>query len=265
MFREPTINDFLDNVRWHLDRATAKTGGEVVAIRSRLAAKGMLQSSAAIIEIFGVVQKEFEAGTERALGELKRTMVRSRLDHGDLRQATVSCLTNFAIAMKSVTHSDQYRRLAGQAVDERLAAIDTYLTFAIRQFESGFLDPAEPERPNVSNSINVGTMTGSTIQQGSPNATQSVQFALKIDEAKTALAAFESAIKAVQLPRPHSDEIAADLQTIAAQLAKTSPSLTILQEAGRSLRNIVEGVAASLMTPSVVAVAPALWSALGLG
>jgi hypothetical protein len=56
-----------------------------------------------------------------------------------------------------------------------------------------------------------------------------------------------------------------DLHTIAAQLSKTSPSLVVLQEAGRSLRNIVEGVAAGLMTPGVLAAATALWIALGLG
>src|SRR5262249_6246003 len=109
------------------------------------------------------------------------------------------------------------------------------------------------------------TMTGSAIQHGSPGATQSVQFNLKIDEAKSALAAFEAAMKTVQLSKPQSDEVMAELNTISAQLSKPSPSLVILQEAGRSLRNIVEGVAAGLMTPSVLAVAPALWSALGLG
>jgi hypothetical protein len=183
----------------------------------------------------------------------------------DLRHTTVSCLENFAITMKALTRADQYRSLAGRAVDEKLAVLDNYLTFAIRQFDSGFLDPAEPERPTVNNSINIGTMTGSAVQQGSANATQAVRFDFKIDEARSALAAFQSAINAVQLPKAHHDEVAAELQTITAQLSKTSPSLTILQEAGRSLRNIVEGIAAGLMTPGVLAAAPALWNALGLG
>jgi hypothetical protein len=43
--------------------------------------------------------------------------------------------------------------------------------------------------------------TGSAIQHGSPGATQSVQLNLRIDEAKSALAAFEAAMSAVQLPK----------------------------------------------------------------
>jgi citrate lyase gamma subunit len=265
MFAEPTINDFLDNVRWHLAKAGDNARRAVDSVIARLAAAGVLQSGRAIIEIFDAVRTEFDAGIETAFGELKRTINRTSLNRTDLRQAAVSCLENFAIEMKSLTQADQYRRLAAQAVDERLNAMDRHLAFAIRRFDTGFLDPIEPERPNVNNSINIGTMTGSAIQHGSPGATQSVQFNLKIDEAKSALAAFESAMKTVQLPKAQLDEVTADLQTIAAQLSKASPSLAIIQEAGRSLRNIVESVAAGIMTPSVLALAPALWSALGLG
>lgn len=265
MFAEPTINDFQDNVRWHLAKAVERAGRSMASVTAQLASKGALNSGRAIILIFDAVRAEFDAGIETALGELKRTIKRTKLDRADLRQVTISCLENFAIEIKALTRADHYRSLAGQAVDERLTAMDHDLAFAIRQFDTGFVDPEEPERPNVNNSINIGTMTGSAIQHGSPGATQSVQFNLEIDEAKSALAAFEAAIKTVQLPKPQLDEVTAELSTIAAQLSKASPSPVILQEAGRSIRNIVEGVAAGLMTPSALAAAPALWSALGLG
>jgi hypothetical protein len=265
MFVEPTINDFLDNVRWHLAKAVDRAGRSVGSVTAQLNSKGALNSGRAIIMIFDAVRIEFDAGIDTALGELKRTINRTTLNRADLRQAAVSCLENFAIEMKVLTRADQYRSIAAQAVDERLTAMDRHLAFAIRQFDTGFLDPSEPERPNVNNSINVGTMTGSAIQHGSPGGTQSVQFNLKIDEAKSALAAFESVIKTVQLPKSQLDEVTAELSTITAQLSKPSPSLVIVQEAGRSLRNIVEGIAAGLMTPSALAAAPALWSALGLG
>ena len=265
MFREPTLNDFLDNLRWHLNKASRNAVHAVNACRAQLASSGRLQSSAEIIMVFDAVRNEFDAGIETAFGELKRTIKRTTLDRIDLRDATVSCLENFRLEMEALTRADQYRSLAAQAVDERLMAFDQHLAFAIRQFDTGFFDPDEPERPNVSNSINIGTMTGSAIQQGSSAATQSVQFNLNIDEAKAAAAAFESAIRTAQLPQKQLDEVTADLHTIAAQLSKASPSVAILQEAGRSLRNIVEGVTAGLATPGVVAAAPALWSALGLG
>jgi hypothetical protein len=265
MFAEPTINDFLDNIRWHLTKAATNAGRAVGSVQSELAARGALQSGRAVLMIFDAVRKEYDGGIETALGELKRTIARTRLDRRDLRQATVQCLENFTLEMKALTKADQYRALVGKMIDEKLGEFDDHLRFTIRQFDTGFFDPHEPERPHVNNSINVGTMTGSAIQQSSPGAKQNVEFKLNIDEAKAALSTFQASIEASQLPRQHLDEISADLRTIASQLSKTSPSLQILQEAGRSVRSIVEGVAASLLTPGVIAAAPALWSALGLG
>jgi hypothetical protein len=108
-------------------------------------------------------------------------------------------------------------------------------------------------------------MTGSAIQQGSPGAKQTVEFKVEIKTVEKALAAFESAIQTAELPPPKAAELMADVQTIKAQLAKPSPSGLIIQEAGKSLRNVVEGIAGGLLTPAVTAAGAALWSALGLG
>ncbi|WP_316227655.1 MULTISPECIES: hypothetical protein [unclassified Bradyrhizobium] len=265
MFAEPTINDFLDNIRWHLKKAGVDAGRTVAAIQAELASKGLLLSGRAVISIFDAVRKDFEGGINATLGELKRTIARTTLDRIQLRQMTIQCLENFAIEMKSLTKADQYRTLVGKLIDDRLREFDEYLSFAIRQFDTGFLDPPEPEVPSVNNSINIGTMTGSAVQQGSPSAAQTMQLGLKIDDAKAAAAAFEAAIQSIDLPISKKDEIVAELQTISAQLSKKSPSLTILREAGCSLRNVVEGITASAITPQLLAAAPMLWSALGLG
>jgi hypothetical protein len=136
----------------------------------------------------------------------------------------------------------------------------------LRQFDVGFRDPAEPEVPPLpSNSIIIGNMTGSAIQQGSPGAKQNVEFTLEIQAVDKALTAFESAVAAASLPQAKADELTADVRAIRAQLAKPSPSAIIIQEAGRSLRNVVEGIAGGMLTPGIVAAAAALWSALGLG
>jgi hypothetical protein len=213
MFAEPTIGDFLDNVRWHLNKASTNAAQAVNAVRAQLAASGRLQSGVEIIMVFEAVRKEFDAGIDVAFGELKRTARRTKLDRSDLREATVSCLENFTIEMKALTRAD-HRLLAAQPVDERLMAFDQHLAFARRQFDTGFLDPDEPERPNVNNSINIGSMTGSAIQHGSSGATQSVQFNLRIDEANSALAAFEAAMSTVQLPKTQLDEVKPTFRTL---------------------------------------------------
>jgi hypothetical protein len=99
----------------------------------------------------------------------------------------------------------------------------------------------------LANIISIGSMTGSVIQQGSPGANQAADFVLNVDEAKTALAEFEAALEALALPSDALDDLQGDIATIKSQLAKRQPLRSILTEAGRSIRNITEGLAAGMM------------------
>src|SRR5262249_37715025 len=194
VFTEPTINDFVDNIRWHLAKALDRARGEVVRIKSEHASRGILQSSMTIMRIFAEVRKEFDAGIETALGELKRAMRKTQLDGRELREVTVQCLENFAIQAKAVTGPEPFRSLVGEVIDQNLRAFDQHLKFILRQFDVGFFDPNEPEVPQVSNAINVGSMVGSAIQQSSPGAKQRVEITLNVESVTNALAGFESAI-----------------------------------------------------------------------
>ena len=116
----------------------------------------------------------------------------------------------------------------------------------------------------TNNSITVGNMTGN-IQQGSPGASQSFEFKLNVEAARTALHAFETELSKIVIDdRTRLDELAADVATIKAQLSKSSPSLTILQEAGKSLRKITESVVAGVVTSPVLKAVVALGTAFGL-
>jgi hypothetical protein len=79
------------------------------------------------------------------------------------------------------------------------------------------------------------------------------------------LTSFESAIATAGLLAKTVEELMGDVETIRAQLQKPSPSRLIIQEAGRSLRNVVEGMTGGMLAPAVTTAAAALWSALGLG
>jgi len=165
------------------------------------AQRGLGTSGVVIAAIFADVQKEFEEGIADALGELKRAIRTTKLDRHELRQAALQCLENFTIGCKAATGADRFRSLPsmGDYIDRRLREFDEVLRFKIRQFDVGFLDPQEPEVPHVSNTINVESMIGSTIQQGSSRATQTVQFTLNIGATGAALSAFEAAIQGVDL------------------------------------------------------------------
>jgi hypothetical protein len=267
MFAEPAINDFIFNIRWHLEKALTNVRNRVGDIGASHAQRGLGMSGVVIAAIFADVQKEFEEGIADALGELKRAIRTTKLDRHELRQAALQCLENFTIGCKAATGADRFRSLPsmGDYIDRRLREFDEVLRFKIRQFDVGFLDPQEPEVPHVSNTINVESMIGSTIQQGSSRATQTVQFTLNIGATGAALSAFEAAIQGVDLSENVRAEIMADIDTIRTQLAKPSPNITIVHEAGKSVRNVLEGIAAGLLTPSISAAALTLWSTIGLG
>jgi hypothetical protein len=268
MFIEPTINDFLDCIRTRLKREIDDAKGGMARIEHAASRAGLTGNT--FVQIFDEVRNRYNDGIEFTLGELKRTIKRTTLDARELRQLTVQALMDFAIAAKSIVPVDRYRKLGGNRVEMyingRVAEFDEHLKFCIRQFDTGFFDPLKQESSAVSkNEINIGSMMGGAIQQASPHATQTFEFALNLQAANNALASFEKAMHEVTLPDEARADMLNDVQTIRSQLSKRAPSKAIIGEAGRSLRNVVEGIAGGLLTPTAAAAASALWSALGLG
>jgi hypothetical protein len=266
VFAEPTIKDFLARIDWHIGKALDRAARGVSDVRQQFAAAGGLNSGRAVIFSVEAARMEFDSGIEAVLGELKRVLRTTKLDRHELRQHAVQRLMNFTKAAKAAAQTPEASSLGmNQNVDAQFAAFDQHLQFSVRQFDVGFPDPAEPEVPAVANnSINIGSMTGSTIQQGSSEAKQSVQFMLNIEPVRAALTAFESAIKGTpNLPATTLDELLADVHTIRAELSKPSPTLSIIQEAGRSIRSVMEGADAEITTPTAIAAANAIVKAVG--
>jgi hypothetical protein len=266
MYAKPTIEDFLTWIDWHIDQADRGATRAVNDIRRKASAAGALRSGGTVTHCFEAVRTEFNSGVEKVLGELKRAVRTTELDRDQLRQHAVERLIGFAETAKATARTPE-ASAAGleKIVVEQCSAFDKHLTFAVRQFDVGFFDPAEPEVAVADNSINIGNMTGSNIAQASPGAKQSVEFNLNIEATEKALTAFEAALASASLPSKTLVELTADVSTIRAQLAKPSPSRLILQEAGRTLRNVVEGIGGGMLTPTAMTAAAALWAALGLG
>ncbi len=267
MFAEPTINDFLALIDWHIAKALDCAGRAVANVRGQAAAHGALNSGRTVLFTCEAARKEFESGVEAVLGELRRVIRTTKLDRNELRQHAVQRLMNFAIAAKAVARTPETSSSEmAKYLTEQFAALDQHLQFSVRQFDVGFLNPAEPEVPAVSNnSIIIDNMANSTILQGSPEATQNVQFAFTIETSRKALAEFESALTVSTIPAKTLDELLADVRTIQNQLAKPAPNRVIIHEAGKSLRNVVEGVVGGMLTPAAVTAATALWAVLGIG
>jgi hypothetical protein len=183
LLAEPTLDDFADWIDWHISRAHKRAQEAVNQTRAEFAGHNRFLSGARVLNSIEASRKEFEAGVETVLGELKRSIKRTTLDRHELRRITAKRLTDFAEKSKAAAHvtGDQALRGTEKHVSEQFVAFDQYLKFALRQFDVGNLDPVEPEVPPVANnSINVGTMTGSVIQQGSPGASQSGDFKVNL-------------------------------------------------------------------------------------
>ncbi len=119
--------------------------------------------------------------------------------------------------------------------------------------------------PLATSHIHVENMHGGAIQQATTESTQVVVHSIDISKIASAAAKLEEALDTAELPRNVAAEIRSDLATIKAQLAKASPSRQILAEAGKSLRNLTEGIVAGAMTSRVIEAAAVLGRALGLG
>ena len=137
MFQEPHINDFYANVRWHLNRSVNATRVKVGNIRSNLVGRGMLHSSVAIQQITGAVQEEFEAGVDRAFGELKRVIKITSLDPQELRQAALQCLDDYLTRMKALMNQDSALEMAGDFLMDQQGRLRQHLEFTTRQFDVG--------------------------------------------------------------------------------------------------------------------------------
>jgi hypothetical protein len=98
-------------------------------------------------------------------------------------------------------------------------------------------------------------MVTSAFPQRWPSAERSFQDALE---------SFEEAIQSANWPSALVDKLMGEIDAIHAELSKPRPSLSVLQEEARSMRNTLEEVTAWIEAPNVIAAAQALWSAIGL-
>jgi hypothetical protein len=266
--RDPTIEDFADWVQFHLDKAIKSTHDACQVVERRNNAKGLLRSGNNIIECFDAAYGEFDKGVEAALGELRVAMVKGVLDKTLLRETVEMQMRQFALDMKHASKAPLFREwglVPPRVLDEKEGEFDKKVQFALRHFDVGHLSPPEPEVPaSMKNEIKIDQMIGSVIQQGTTGSNQTASVTINFVAVRNALDNLEMILSKHPAPPETAAEIEPEIQTIQAQLAKRMPSVTILREAGRSLRSISEGVAGGLLAPHVLTAIAALLSALGL-
>jgi hypothetical protein len=110
----------------------------------------------------------------------------------------------------------------------------------------------------VNNTTNIGTAHGSLVQQGGAQSTQNQTItydAQACAELTHLVSEFADHLHELKLDKAAVQKATAQIATIRAQLGD-DPNPTIIQQAGRTLRNVTEGAIGSLLAS---AVPPTVW------
>jgi hypothetical protein len=144
---------------------------------------------------------------------------------------------------------------------ERLIQVVS-LDGALRLTHAGIVEVeralSEPEKPThyfpaVVNITNVHTMVGSQIQQGTHGSTQSQTVSQNdLQPVRELVAALRQQLASLQLDPEARSEAESELETVEAQLKSSKPKAGILRESLKTLRSIVEGVAATAAANAVL-------------
>ena len=97
---------------------------------------------------------------------------------------------------------------------------------------------------------NYGTMIGSSIQQGSPGASAIVTYS--VEDQREFIQRVRETIPELSLSTEQMRTIETDLRTVELQLSLDRPRKVILNECWSSVRNILEGVAGSLVATGLL-------------
>jgi len=265
MFAEPTIADFEDRINWHLEKACFGCQNEIASINRKANAAGSFYSGVRVKSVSSTAEKEFDKGIISALGELKRVSLLGVLDLFELRAITHQKVENFAKAIVALAKPAYDECNVPQQCLEVLSSnIERRRSYLLRQFDVGFEDPPLPEEPMLmSNNIRIGTMIGGGIQQGTAESKQTLEQHIDATAALEAIASLEEEVANLRLEAVQDLRI--DLDAIKSQLSKSTPNNAIVIEAGRSIRNIAEGILAGAMTDRSVRLVTDLMRALGIG
>ncbi|PZX62973.1 hypothetical protein [Hydrotalea sandarakina] len=126
--------------------------------------------------------------------------------------------------------------------------------WGIKEVEQAIENPSKPTEHFLPlNIINIGTMTNSTLQQGTTNSTinfnYNTQTAVDIEKIVSQLNDIKDSLN---LSNELQSELLSEIQTIEIQKKSSKPKSIIITESLKSIRTILESVAGNAMTPVII-------------
>jgi hypothetical protein len=161
---------------------------------------------------------------------------------------------------------DIIQYLASERLIETTSAAVALSHWGIKEVEQARTRPNEPTEhfPAAVNIINVQSMVGSVIQQAGHGSPQSAQLQQNdLDAVAAFVAEVRNNLNQLSLSVDRLQELESDIAALESQLSSVRPKSAIIREALKSVRNILEGAAGSVMAAALLAKFPqlaALWS-----
>ena len=256
MSEEPDIiGAFYERVRRHVTDALRQYRDEQNAVSHEMAAKGSARSGSHLLRRVGVLRKWMVALTDQCFEDVTRlpgTQSMHRIVHADfLAEQLGAFLTQ---AEGDVLFYDP-GPAASNAIKQEIQPIREGLEHDLRDFRAQLWRPRSQGKAAsvTNNTVNLHSSNVGSIQQAGEGATQSATVHFKVGEVQTALDEFVAALDVSGI----SDEVRSaamiEIETIRPQLKKPKPNVSIVHEGLLTLRNIVEGVAAGLLTTKLTA------------
>lgn len=138
--------------------------------------------------------------------------------------------------------------------------------YGIVEVERALTEPEAPTKyfPPVINVLNIHSVVGSQIQQGTHGSMQTQTVTTNDTEAiRTLVNAFRERLSELPFSQAERSEAEAELQTLEAQLRSSKPKNAIVQESLKTLRNLLEGVASNALAAALLPMFGPLSSLLG--
>ncbi len=265
--QEPDLVDYLAVRRKELEQALHDSRNGVLAQAS---ARGTIGSGGTHKLCIGGMERVLDQYTAD-LSELTAQWAGERLPEKRIREIITDHLRQ---SVEELATAETACGVLNRGIrDGTLDAINgivsqtkTRVLARVRQFELG-ADRSKSAAPSaLVQIVHAQNIIGGVVQAGG-NATQSNTVQLS---AETIGASLDHLLTLVAAAAPElRAEIEHDAATIQSQLKKPQPNPTIVQEAGRSIRTVLEGavggVLATAMTPGLAQAITAFGAAVGLG
>jgi bifunctional N-acetylglucosamine-1-phosphate-uridyltransferase/glucosamine-1-phosphate-acetyltransferase GlmU-like protein len=104
---------------------------------------------------------------------------------------------------------------------------------------------------SITYNVHVEHMSNSQFQQGTQHSTQILEASRDLEKVNELLQLLKGSLDKMRLDSQKRSELEAEIGTIETQLASPKPKGTIIREAGRSIRNILEGAAGSSLATAI--------------